>query len=167
MEGSRALWLEYGDPRLSGLNLQLTGAWRDGALHLTTTKNPFPPMADCWPAGRWAIASLLTPMIISRPVSLTERDRGAKSSRRPVSASGPNVAARASCRGGALARGRCRATAPARTRFGYLGLAAQGALSSMSSVFPALLGPPLNVPAKAIGSPCAPEEHMWRRANPR
>ncbi len=39
--GIEKLWLEYGDPGLSGLGLQLTGAWRGGALDLRTTKNPY------------------------------------------------------------------------------------------------------------------------------
>jgi hypothetical protein len=65
------LWLEYGDPRLSALNLRLTGAWRNGALDLTITKNPF------LPDGRLLAArtsSEVDPHDYFAPATLTERD---------------------------------------------------------------------------------------------
>jgi hypothetical protein len=74
MGGIEALWLEYGDPKLSGLNLRLRGAWRDGALDLTIIKNPF--LLD----GRLLAARTLSsvdPDDYFAPVTLTERDRAA------------------------------------------------------------------------------------------
>ena len=65
------LWLEYGDPRLSALNLRLTGAWRDRALSITTDKNPF------LPDGTFvAVRSISSadPDDSFAPVTLTERD---------------------------------------------------------------------------------------------
>ena len=38
-----ALRLEYGDPKLSQLNLRLSGPWSGSALTVTTTTNPFLP----------------------------------------------------------------------------------------------------------------------------
>jgi hypothetical protein len=72
--GIEKLWLEYGDPSLSGLGLQLTGAWRGGALDLTTTNNPFL-------GGRLLAARTLSsndpvdPDNYFGPATLTERDR--------------------------------------------------------------------------------------------
>ncbi len=37
------LWLEYGDPSLSALNLRLSGRWRATELSLTPDANPFLP----------------------------------------------------------------------------------------------------------------------------
>jgi hypothetical protein len=39
----KMLWLEYGDPKLSALNLRLSGAWRPPALRLAADANPFLP----------------------------------------------------------------------------------------------------------------------------
>jgi hypothetical protein len=68
------LWLEYGDPSLSGFDMRLTGAWHGGALDLTITKNPF------LPDGRLLAArtsSGVDPDDYFAPVTLTERDRAA------------------------------------------------------------------------------------------
>jgi hypothetical protein len=37
------LWVEYADPKLSALNLRLSGEWRPPALHLQSEANPFLP----------------------------------------------------------------------------------------------------------------------------
>jgi hypothetical protein len=37
------LWLEYGDPSLSALDLHLSGDWRAPSLVLVSNKNPFLP----------------------------------------------------------------------------------------------------------------------------
>ena len=37
------LWIEYGDPKLSALNLRLSGEWRPPVLHLQSEANPFLP----------------------------------------------------------------------------------------------------------------------------
>jgi hypothetical protein len=71
------LWLEYGDPRLSGFDLQLTGAWRDGALQLTTTKNPFLPDGRLLAARTLSSNEPVDPDDYFAPATLTERDRGA------------------------------------------------------------------------------------------
>jgi hypothetical protein len=74
--GIEKLWLEYGDPRLSGLGLQLTGAWRGGALHFTTTDQPYL-------GGRLLAAPTssgndpVDPDDYFAPATLTERDRAA------------------------------------------------------------------------------------------
>ena len=70
----RVLWLEYGDPSLSALNLQLSGAWRDRALQITTNKNPFLPDGS-FVAVR--SVSSADPDDSFAPVTLTARDRGA------------------------------------------------------------------------------------------
>ena len=70
------LWLEYGDPGLSGLGLQLTGAWRGGALHLTTTKDPFLD-GRLLAAGTSSRDDPVDPDDYFAPATLTERDRAA------------------------------------------------------------------------------------------
>jgi hypothetical protein len=37
------LWVEYGDTKLSALNLRLSGEWRPPVLHLQSEANPFLP----------------------------------------------------------------------------------------------------------------------------
>ena len=74
MGGIEALWLEYGDPRLSGLNLQMTGAWRDGALHLTTTKNPFLSDGRLLAARTPRSDEPIDPDDYFTPATMTERD---------------------------------------------------------------------------------------------
>lgn len=37
------LWMEYGDPKLSALNMSLRGPWQAGRLTVTSNKNPFLP----------------------------------------------------------------------------------------------------------------------------
>jgi hypothetical protein len=77
MGGIEDLWLEYGDPRLSGLGLQLTGAWRDGGLHLTTTKDPFLPDGRLLAARTLSSADPIDPDDYFAPATLTERDGAA------------------------------------------------------------------------------------------
>jgi hypothetical protein len=69
-----ALWLEYGDPSLSGFDMQLTGAWRGDALDLTIVKNPFGPNGRLLAAPA---SSGVDPDDYFVPVTLTERDRAA------------------------------------------------------------------------------------------
>jgi hypothetical protein len=72
--GIDGLWLEYGDPGLSGFDMKLTGAWRGDALDLTISKNPF------LPDGRLLAArtsSDVDPDDYFAPVTLTERSRSA------------------------------------------------------------------------------------------
>jgi hypothetical protein len=71
------LWLEYGDPGLSGLNMQLTGAWRGGALDLTITKNPFLPDGRLLAARTSSRSEPDDPDDYFAPATLTERDRAA------------------------------------------------------------------------------------------
>jgi hypothetical protein len=74
MGGIEGLWLEYGDPGLSGFDMRLTGAWRSGALDLAITKDPF------LPDGRLLAArtsSGVDPDDYFAPVTLTERARAA------------------------------------------------------------------------------------------
>jgi hypothetical protein len=67
------LWLEYGDPKLSALNFQLSGAWRGGALTLLVPPRHNPFLGD----GRF-----VTPRAVSSddpddsfaPATLTARD---------------------------------------------------------------------------------------------
>jgi hypothetical protein len=75
--GIEDLWLEYGDPRLSGLGLKLTGAWRDGALHLTVTKNPFLPDGRLLASRTSSSNDPLDPDDYFAPATLTERNAGA------------------------------------------------------------------------------------------
>ena len=75
--GIEKLWLEYGDPSLSGLGLQLTGAWRGGALDLTTTKNPFLPGGRLLAARTWSSNDPVDPDDYFAPATLTARDRAA------------------------------------------------------------------------------------------
>jgi hypothetical protein len=77
MGGIEALWLEYGDPSLSGFDLQMKGAWRDGALQLTTIKNPFLPDGRLLAARTLSSSEPLDPDDYFAPASLTERDRAA------------------------------------------------------------------------------------------
>ena len=70
----KSLWLEYGDPRFSALDLRLTGAWRDRSLRLTTDKNPFLP--DGTFVALRSISSA-DPDDSFSPVTLTDRDRAA------------------------------------------------------------------------------------------
>jgi hypothetical protein len=68
------LRLEYGNPSLSALDLQLTGAWRDRALSISANKNPF------LPDGTFvAVRSISSddPDDSFAPVTLTQRDRAA------------------------------------------------------------------------------------------
>jgi hypothetical protein len=44
------LWLEYGDPTLSGLDLRLAGAWQSPILTLVPDANPFRPNGAFEPA---------------------------------------------------------------------------------------------------------------------
>ena len=37
------LWLEYGDPKLSALNLRMSGEWLGARLRLEPDANPFMP----------------------------------------------------------------------------------------------------------------------------
>ena len=39
----RPLYLEYGDPKLSALNVQLTGVWQQQTVQFAANKNPFLP----------------------------------------------------------------------------------------------------------------------------
>jgi hypothetical protein len=75
--GIEALWLEYGDRGLSGFDLQLTGAWRDGALHLTTAKNPFRPDGRLLAARTANRGDPLNPDYYFLPATLTARARTA------------------------------------------------------------------------------------------
>jgi len=74
--GIEDLWLESGDPRLSGLGMKLTGAWRGGALDLTTINNPFLDgrLLAARTAGR---DDPVDPDDYFAPATLTERDRAA------------------------------------------------------------------------------------------
>jgi hypothetical protein len=72
--GIEALWLEYGDPKLSALNFRLSGAWRPPALTLTTDRNPF------LPDGRFVPTRVLNsddPDDRFAPFVLTKGDAGA------------------------------------------------------------------------------------------
>ena len=68
------LWLEYGDPKLSALDFRMRGAWRQGALTLTTPPRHNPFLSD----GRF-----VTPRAVSSddpddsfaPATLTARDQ--------------------------------------------------------------------------------------------
>jgi hypothetical protein len=75
--GIEKLWLEYGDPSLSGLDLQLTGAWHGGALDLTTTKNPFRPDGPLLAAQTPSRGDPVDPVDYFTPATLTARDRAA------------------------------------------------------------------------------------------
>jgi hypothetical protein len=75
--GIEKLWLEYGDPSLSGLDLQHTGAWRGGALDLTTTQNPFHPDGRLLAARTASRDDPVDPTDYFAPASLTARDQAA------------------------------------------------------------------------------------------
>ena len=75
--GIEKLWLEYDDPSLSGFDLQLTGAWRGGALELTTTKNPFLPGGGLLAARTSSNSDPVDPADYFVPTTLTARDRAA------------------------------------------------------------------------------------------
>ncbi len=69
----RQLRFEYGDPKLSALNLRMSGAWRPDALTLTVPRhNPF------LPDGRFVTARTVSsadPDDYFAPATLTARDR--------------------------------------------------------------------------------------------
>jgi hypothetical protein len=75
--GIEKVWLEYGDPSRSGLDLQLTGAWRGGALELTTTKNPFLSGGRLLAARTSSSSDPVDPADYFAPAALTTRDRAA------------------------------------------------------------------------------------------
>lgn len=68
------LWLEYGDPSLSALNLRMSGGWRAPELTLTPDANPF------LPDGRFVSTRTLSsddPDDSFAPAALTKGDTGA------------------------------------------------------------------------------------------
>jgi hypothetical protein len=69
-----ALWLEYGDPPLSALNLRLTGALQDRALRLTPDANPFLPDGTFLPNRTTSSAD---PDDSFAPATLTDRNPAA------------------------------------------------------------------------------------------
>ena len=67
------LWLEYGDPKLSALNLRVSGTWQPPALTLAAEKNPF------LPDGRFVPTRVLSsddPDDSFAPFALTKGDPG-------------------------------------------------------------------------------------------
>ena len=74
--GIEDLWLDYGDPSQSGLGLKLTGAWRDSALQLTVTKNPFLPDGRLLAARTSNTNEPLDPDDYFAPARFTDRNAG-------------------------------------------------------------------------------------------
>jgi hypothetical protein len=65
------LWLEYGDPTLSALNLRLAGRWRAPVLTLTPDANPFFPDGSFSPSR---VLSSDDPDDSFAPIALTKGD---------------------------------------------------------------------------------------------
>jgi hypothetical protein len=68
------LWLEYGDPTLSALNLRLSGKWRSPELTLAPDANPFLPDGSFLPTR---VLSSADPDDSIAPFSLTNGDEEA------------------------------------------------------------------------------------------